>query len=281
MASISAFLPVLLLSRMPHEVLMATVGRSVYFLAYYVIRYRYHVVVQNLARAFPERTYREIHTLAKEFYLHFSAMIVEMIRSISIGKKELTGRVHIKNKSLLNNYHRQGRPMIGLLGHYGNWESLNILASELPFQVNALYKPQAPAPFCYLMRRIRARFGMNLIPAENALKQLMQLNDRSTLSLFIADQFPGNDRGYRMEFMNQPARLFDGAEKLARRIDAVVFYVALEKNPLVGWDVTFSVISDNAKDAEPGEITRCFGERLQQTIRKMPAYWLWSHRRWK
>jgi len=271
----------LLLGKLPRKVLMATIGRSVYFLAYSVIRYRYPVVLQNLARAFPEKTYSEIHMLAKGFYRHFSALLVEMVRSASIDKKEQAGQLRLVNPELLNHYHRQGRPMVGLLGHYGNWESLNILASELPFQVNALYKPLSQPSICDLMRRIRGRFGMRLIPAGKALKQLMQQRDCAALSLFIADQFPGKDRGYRMEFLNQPTALFDGAEKLARRINAVVFYIALEKNTSDGWDVTFSVITDRAEDTVPGEITRRFGEHLQQTIRKAPAYWLWSHRRWK
>ncbi|MEO5107580.1 acetyltransferase, partial [Bacteroides ovatus] len=30
-----------------------------------------------------------------------------------------------------------------------------------------------------------------------------------------------------------------------------------------------------------GEITEMFAHRLEQTIRREPAYWLWSHKRWK
>ena len=35
------------------------------------------------------------------------------------------------------------------------------------------------------------------------------------------------------------------------------------------------------KETREGEITEMFAHRLEQTIRKEPAYWLWSHKRWK
>src|SRR3546814_6162857 len=113
-------------------------------------------------------------------------------------------------------------------GHYGNWESLSILPRKLPVQVNALYKPLSNKWLCHLVRRIRSRFGMRLIPAQTALRQLMKARGTATLSLFIADQFPGKDNGYRMELLNQSPALFDGADKLAKAVDAVVLYVERE-----------------------------------------------------
>ena len=280
-AGAAVLFPLVLLSRLPYQLLLATVGRCCYFLTYSIARYRYHVVLQNLARAFPEKPYAEIHALARKFYWCFSCFIVEMFKSISISHRELASQVHVVNVDLVDRYRREGRPMVALLGHYGNWESLSILPRKLPVQVNALYKPLSNKWLCYLVRRIRSRFGMRLIPAQTALRQLMKAGDPATLSLFIADQFPGKHNGYRMELLNQSTALFDGAEKLAKAIDAVVFYVELERDTGSGWNVHFSLITEHAKETTQGEITHSFGALLEQTIRKAPAYWLWSHRRWK
>jgi len=273
--------PLILLSRLPHPVLLATVGRCCYFLTYSFARYRYHVVLQNLSRSFPEKPYAEIHALAKDFYRHFSCLVVEIIKSFSVSRRELAGRVRIVDADLLEQYQCKARPMVALLGHYGNWESLSILPSKLSIPVKALYKPLSNKSVGRFVMYIRSRFGMQLIPAEKAVRQLMKAKDDASLNLFIADQFPGRNRGLPMELLNQPTALFDGAEKLAKAIDAVVFYIELERNGEAGWDVHFSLITDKPNETAKGEITRCFGERLQETIRKEPAYWLWSHRRWK
>ena len=39
--------------------------------------------------------------------------------------------------------------------------------------------------------------------------------------------------------------------------------------------------SETPKDTAEGEITEMFARYLEQTIRREPAYWLWSHKRWK
>jgi len=261
--------------------LKLTVGRCCYFLTYSITRYRYHVVLQNLSRSFPDKAYAEIHELAKAFYRHLASLVVDVIKSVSISRQELASRIHVADVDLLAHYYNQGRPMVALLGHYGNWEGLNILPSVLPFRVNALYKPLSNALLCRIVRRIRSRFGMQLIPSKKAVRQLVKAKDEVALNLFIADQFPGSDNGCRVDFLNQPTTLFDGAEKLAKTIDAVVFYVELERKPDDGWNVHFSLITDNAQETMPGQITQRFAAHLQQTIRKAPAYWLWSHRRWK
>ena len=40
-------------------------------------------------------------------------------------------------------------------------------------------------------------------------------------------------------------------------------------------------MTETPKNTAEGEITEMFAHRLEQTIRREPAYWLWSHKRWK
>ena len=40
-------------------------------------------------------------------------------------------------------------------------------------------------------------------------------------------------------------------------------------------------MSDNPKAHPNYEITETYMKMLQDTIRKNPPYWLWSHNRWK
>ena len=43
----------------------------------------------------------------------------------------------------------------------------------------------------------------------------------------------------------------------------------------------FDLVTETPKQTADGEITECFARRLEQTIRREPAYWFWSHKRWK
>lgn len=277
---ISLFL-IYLLGMLPMHLLAGSMGNLFYFVAYQLTKYRYNVVLQNLSRSFPHKRYGEIDEDAKGFYRRFSLLLVELIKLFSIRRDRLSNLVYVENPELLLTYHAEHRNMVGLLGHYGNWECLNVLAYKFPFPVNALYKPLRNPLMDKIVRKVRTRFGMHLIPAHEAVRYLLNSSGESQLTLFIADQFPGRENGEQVQFLNQSTRMFDGAEKLAKRTDAVVFYVELKRRNNYGWSVHFSLITDVINTWQKGEVTQHFNTRLQQTIEKDPSYWLWSHKRWK
>ena len=73
----------------------------------------------------------------------------------------------------------------------------------------------------------------------------------------------------------------DGAERIAKLMDFPVFYCELERTSRGYCKVLFDLVTETPKQTADGEITECFARRLEQTIRREPAYWVWSHKRWK
>jgi hypothetical protein len=47
------------------------------------------------------------------------------------------------------------------------------------------------------------------------------------------------------------------------------------------YSASFSPISLQPKDTEKGEITEKYARMLEKDILENPAYWLWTHKRWK
>lgn len=275
------FPPIYLLGMLPYFILNTLIGRPLYFLSYAVFRYRYNVVLQNLSRALPLKSYREIELLAREFYLHLASMIVEIIRLFSISSNQQLKQVKLVNAEMLDEYFSGQRNVIAVMGHYGNWECLNVLPLLLPFKVNAIYKRLSNSVMSKLVTRVRGRHGMRLIPAQQALRHLLKQTGKPQFSLFIADQFPGKYAECQVDFLSQPTLMFNGAEKLARATNAVVVYLDMVPQGRYRWTVSLSLITDTASTTTENLITHAFSNRLEQTITRQPAYWLWSHRRWK
>lgn len=273
--------PVYLLGLLPIGVAKGTIGKVLYFLSYRVFRYRYSVVLQNLSRAFPAKSYAEIQQISKDFYRHLSVMAVETTKLFSISSRELRKKVTLSNLEMILEYYQQNRSIIAVLGHYGNWEYLNILPSYLPFNVNAIYKPLSNPVMGKLIQHIRTRFGMRLIPANQALRYLLKQKGQPQMSIFIADQFPGINEDTKFDFLHQSTNMFTGAEKLSIATDAVVVYLDMKRKPDDCWEINFSLITDTARETRDQQITRSFADKLQATIKAQPAYWLWSHKRWK
>lgn len=271
---------VYLLSLLPFSVLYV-LSRWVYVLTYKVFKYRYDVVLQNLSRSFPAMSYKEVNSIAKQFYRHFSKMLAEMLKLLTITEKELKKRVELVNPGLLKYYQQQNRSVIAVLGHYGNWEYLNILPKYVEFEVNAIYKPLSSGVFDLLIRRLRSRFGLRMLPVHQAVRYMLQNRHKPALYLFIADQSPAPEARTRINFMHQGTLMFNGVEKLARATNAVVVYMELIPAGERYWKVKFSVVEEQPMESLPDGIVRGFAERLEETIHKAPPYWLWTHKRWK
>ena len=47
------------------------------------------------------------------------------------------------------------------------------------------------------------------------------------------------------------------------------------------YELTFTLISDTPKEEANGDIITKSALLLEKEIKNNPAYWLWSHKRWK
>ena len=91
-----------------------------------VMRYRYDVVITNVARSFPEKKYKEVKQIADEFYRHLGEVFVEAIWFGASDYKRLydSGLVTVTNPDVFNDYFVNTPNTTVLYSHCGNWELL-------------------------------------------------------------------------------------------------------------------------------------------------------------
>jgi KDO2-lipid IV(A) lauroyltransferase len=255
---------------------MRNVYQFVGFLIGRVFRYRYAVVVQNLARALPEIPYCEVMAQINTFYSNLGRLCIEkLIPFIS------TIRLKREDIDTFQRIHHEGRNIIIIIGHYGNWEMLNRLPQLLNIPTQAVYKPLKNRFFDKVIKGSRSKYGLRLIPSQQALRILIREKETPKVTFFIADQYPGSENGYPVSFLNQQTYAFSGAEKIAKILHAYVVYGALESIDDRTWQLSCTTICEAGQNTSEGVITQRYTTYLERSIRKNPAYWLWSHRRWK
>ena len=117
-----------LVSILPLRVLYL-IGDFFYLLIFYVFRYRRDIVYQNLAIAFPEKSEKERHSIARKFYHNLIDTFIETIKMISVSKKWLEKRVK-GNWEVINDLYSTGRSVQVHMGHNFNWEWANAVAAN-------------------------------------------------------------------------------------------------------------------------------------------------------
>ena len=72
-----------------------------------------------------------------------------------------------------------------------------------------------------------------------------------------------------------------GAEYFARKHDIPVVYYEVIKERIGHYKIVNQIITEKPTELENGGIIKQYTRLLEETIRRQPEFWLWSHRRWK
>ncbi|WP_375437109.1 lysophospholipid acyltransferase family protein [uncultured Hymenobacter sp.] len=272
------------LAHLPFTVLYV-LADLIYFLLAYVVRYRRQVVLTNLRNSFPEKAEAEIQRLQRLFYRNFAQVLVETLKLAAMPDAELKRRVTFSNPEVLERHFAQGRTVLGLSSHAGNWEwVLTSGAVWLSAHVDGVYKPLMNPFFENFMRQLRTRTGAGLIPMRDTLRDMVQRRGETRVVSMLSDQAAGpEDRPYWTTFMHQEAGFYTSAERLASRFHCPVVYVSIRRLRRGYYQIILTDLydGDSPLPADSFPITEAFVQQLERDIRSFPADYLWTHRRWK
>lgn len=270
-----------LLSLLPWRVLYF-ISDGIYLLVYYGIGYRKKVVMQNLQLAFPEKSDAERLVIAKEFYHNFIDTFIETIKLISVSEKELDKRF-TTNIEVVNELYAAGRDVQMYTGHFFNWEVANLgFSKQSKFPLVFVYLPLANKAFNRVIVKLRVRYGSIMLSAyefKNKFKDYV--NGHYALGL-AADQCPSSpEKAYWLPFMNQMTPFYSGPEKGAKKNNMYCVFGHFYKVKRGYFKFDFEVMTLEPNSYDTGKLTELYVAHLERAIRKIPANYLWSHRRWK
>jgi KDO2-lipid IV(A) lauroyltransferase len=266
------------------ERMLYMVSDLLYLLMYHIAGYRKKVVYDNLRKAFPNYDKSEIRRIARRFYHHLSDLMLESAVFPFYSESKARKRFVVKNPELLNTLYRKGKMVMAVLGHYGNWEYLSSLGLSIDYPVVAIYKPLRNRHFDRMIQKNREAFGVIPVPMEKIARKLIEYKKNNTpvLTLFLGDQRPlYHQIQYWAKFMGRDTPVFLGTEKLAGKLDAAVVFLKIRKAKRGRYEMEVQLICEGPEGLNPHEITDRHVHILEDLIIEEPAYWLWSHKRWK
>jgi KDO2-lipid IV(A) lauroyltransferase len=257
-----------------------------YLLIYKVAGYRLKVTRRNMRAAFPEKNAKELRRVERRFYRHFVDYMVETMKLAHVSEEEIRRRARMTNPQLIDRLIDEGHTCILILmGHYGNWEWFaagnSFFASAVMYPI---YRPLSNEAFDRLFAGLRTRFGATGIRKQDTMRALIGLQRRQTpaLAVFLADQTPSRaNLRYWTTFLGQDTAILTGPERIARKLNLPLVYADVRKRKRGYYDVEFQLLTTAPRESLPYSLTETYARLMEQTIRRDPAYWLWTHKRWK
>lgn len=211
-------------------------------------------------------------------------MFLEMIKTMGMTNEKMLARFHVKNPELINSFAAKDQSTLLLAGHYASWEWLLGINTKLTPKPMAIYQKINNRYFDNLIKRIREKFGTNLIRTNESREIIAQMvNDGKTFVLGIAgDQSPMLNRPrHWSKFMGIPVPIHVGGEELCKKHNLIPIFLRVKKVKRGYYEASFELITENPREVADYQISEAYMKKLEQSILEAPEYYFWTHKRWK
>lgn len=265
----------LLLRRLPVESVFVF-GEFIGKMIWPLMKGRKISIVRNFRIALDgEHTADEIEAIAKESFIRTVANLMCSSVSAKATGQDLTDLMEVENPEVLYDALAQGRGVVILLGHMGNWELLTRLKSFLPElgKVGAFYRPLNNPILNERVLKEREVDGSRLFSKRDSLHHVSGFLRENGVVGILADQRVGK-QGELVEYFGRLTRVSPLPSLLARRCRSEVIALSLRTVAPGKWRARCHRVE------KPYNSSNCM-KALESALKVSMADVFWLQERWK
>ncbi len=242
----------------------------------------YRITLKNICVCFPHLSAHAAQTLTRESLIETAktAAEVSIIWRNSWGWLQ-SKIIEVEGEELLRNELAQGRGLIALAPHLGNWEVIApYLASIAP--LTAMYQPVAIPAMDKLILAGRSKCNINMAPTNRkGVCMLLKALQQGNIVGILPDQLPKKDAGSEFApFFGQQALTMSLVHSLLSRTESRVISLFAKRVP-GGFKVI--ILPADAAIYSANEIQSITGlnASIESCVRLAPAQYQWEYNRFR
>lgn len=259
-------------------------------LLYYLFPYRRGVVLGNLRRVFggyiPES---EILKLAQAYYAHYLRFLFEFLQLPFLSLERRKAWIRIENMEAALRAHQQGKGILLLTGHFGNFEVSTVAGiGQFPAYRGLFHfvrRPLKPKLLNDFITWRTRRAGFGTLTKRGSLDAILDLLAGGAIVVYVFDQHAGKGNGIPVDFFGQPAGTFKSVALLALSTGVPVVPAYSWREPdgrhVLRFEEPLPLIETENVGEAIRRNTRAYNEAIERLLLRHPEQWIWMHRRWK
>ena len=242
--------------------------------------------LDNLRASFPHKSEQWIWQTGKRSFEHIVMLTVDIIFTPRLAKKHnWRDYSRYKNIERVKWLIHEGKSLMLLTGHYGNFEIMGYVLGLFGFNTYSIARPLDNKFINNYLYEIRQRVGQKIIDKKGAAEIMSDLLASGSTLCFIVDQDAGK-KGIFVDFFGRKASTYKSIALLAitnnipigiaysRRLDNRFFF-EIAINRLI-------FPEEWAQKDDPIKwVTEEYTKAIEDFIREDPTQYWWLHRRWK
>jgi len=258
-------------------------GEKLGQLCHGVLSKRRKLAEKNMHAAMPELSAQAVESKVKAMFGHLGILMMDIVRmKLFHAEKNLSRYFEFEHLERLKKAHEEGKGVLILTGHLGNWEAGSCFLPRLGFSTAFLAKKIKNPYIDGFIRANREQGGAEMIDAKRGARRILKALGENKVVCVLLDQHHRD--GIKVDFFGQPAQTTTMLVQLAMKTGVPVlpaFTLRTDDNryrTFFGEPVTFVPSSD------PETIkryTQKCNDILEAAVRREPSQWFWLHNRWK
>jgi KDO2-lipid IV(A) lauroyltransferase len=226
---------------------------------------------------------KEAATIARRMFGNIGWTLVEVLYIPALTPEKLRRWVTIENLHYMTEALSQGRGVVILTAHFGNWEWMAARLVQAGLPLAAIAQTQPGPGLDRLLNEYREKVGLSPYAKGNALVAAMKALKKGKVLGFLADQ-DAKASGVFVNFFGLPASTPQGPAVFALRCGAPVIPAFIVRQPKKGHRIILSPPiygTDTGESAdEVQRLTEQMTQVMEERIRRYPDHWWWFQRRW-
>ena len=265
--------------------LCLALGRGAGAFLYVVDRRHRRVALRNLETAFgAELPAAERRKIARASFRNFGALTADILKLFHLSDRRIAGLLRVEGRENLVRALDQGRGVLIVTGHLGNWEIAARAVSELG-RLHVIARRLDSSALEKELLSLRRRLGGDVIYKKEAAKRVLQALRAGEMVAILIDQNVLRREGVFVDFFGRPASTTPAAAAFHLRTGAPIVPVFCRPAP----GGTYELVIHPALEPPRGgtleenvlKTTAISTKMIEAEIRRTPGFWLWFHDRWR
>lgn len=264
----------------------ARVGEVIGRLIYLIDRRHRTIAINNLKLTLgKDKDMDELSLIAKRSLENLGRSAGEFISIKRYTKENIKEFVAVEGWENFKSAYEEGKGVIFLTGHFGNWELLALAMSFLGYPTYVVVRPLDNRLLDKRVNEMRGIGGNRVIYKKNALGESLRLLKKGEMVGFLLDQNTSRREGVFVDFFGKEACTNKGMALIALKSRAPVIPAFIVREGPVSHRVIFEKKVEITKSGDITEDiirnTQRFTKIIESYIIRYPDHWLWVHDRWK
>ena len=234
----------------------------------------------NLALVCPELPPEEVRRIVRNVPVNATRTLVEIYSGAPFIARAAAGP--IRGEEYVEQIlaaHAEGRPVILVSGHFGNYDAPRAMLASRGVPVAGLYRPMKNRYFNPRYVEMITRVSGPMFPrGRRGLAEMVRyLREGGCVGMLMDQRMP---HGAPLTFFGHRAWTALSAAEMAVKYDAMIMPgYGLRSGPQ-GTDFEY-VFEPAIPHGDPAEMTQAINDSLERQVRAHMDQWLWLHRRWR